>query len=144
MSDFLGDYSRKQVEFNAAMAKFEKDYIAKKKIEKDELVNFEDLKPAFPKTNYLLENGQELTNVHARAICEGRPCAIHHPSDHPLALAERSWQVGMIYRLCAHGFDHPDYDSIAYILDREGSITVTHDCCAEKCCGIPEWVDIGD
>lgn len=92
---------------------------------------------------YLLESGQRLGNVHAKEQCGSKPCSLHGPSAHPLNKAPRSWQIGMIFRACGHGVDHPDYDSIAYLLDRDGAVAVAHKCCDAKCCGIPEWVEIG-
>lgn len=91
---------------------------------------------------YILESGQRLANVHDKSRCGDQPCAIHGPSDHPLRNAPRSWITKMIFRTCAHGSTHPDYDSVVFRLNRDGSIYVGHECCNEKCCGIPEQVEI--
>lgn len=98
----------------------------------------EDHRPQATRGNYVLESGQELINVHSRSVCEDQPCAIHHASEHNLSESPRSWQDGLIFRLCEHGFSHPDYDSVAIRLECSGSVSAMHDCCAFKCCGMPE------
>lgn len=94
------------------------------------------------KETHTLENGDVLRNVHRRGTCTGTHCSIHNPSDHPLKDAPRSWQLNLIWRTCDHGYDHPDPDSIASVIDRGGSIDLTHYCCADNCCGLPEWIGI--
>lgn len=92
---------------------------------------------------YELENGDVLTNVHHESRCAGRGCAIHHPSNHPLNNAPRAWVAGTIWRECEHSLtQHPDFDAIAFLIDRDGWVVVEHECCAQKCCGIPELVEI--
>lgn len=93
-------------------------------------------------TNFSLESGQVLTNVHSAAICEGQPCAIHHPSDHPLKDAPRSWAYDMILRECACGAIHPDFDSLAFQIDKHGGVDVGHLCCDNNCCGLPDRINI--
>lgn len=95
-----------------------------------------------PRDTYELESGEILFNVHKPEKCAGRPCAIHGASEHPLAEKPRSWKHGQIYRTCEHGVEHPDFDSLAYLLDRQGWLFAQHRCCEGKCCGIPEVVDI--
>lgn len=103
-----------------------------------------NLKQVKPVDTYELESGEILFNVHKPEKCAGRPCAIHGASDHPLAEKPRSWVNGLIYRTCDHRVAHPDFDSLAARLDASGWVYEKHQCCAGKCCGIPEVVDIFD
>ena len=63
--------------------------------------------------------GAPLTmSIHGPEVCEGEPCAWHHPSDHPM----RDWprilrESTLTERCCPHGVGHPDPDSVAW-LDR--------------------------
>lgn len=129
--------------YKNAIQEFEQTYLAKGNIKSGDIVYLDDSDSVIEiKSNYVLESGQELTNVHNRLVCENQPCAIHHASDHPLAEKPRAWANGIIYRVCDHGEYHPDYDSLVYILDRDGKIGIIHTCCLQKCCGIPEVVRI--
>lgn len=90
-----------------------------------------------------LEDGTILGNVHNLGRClTGGGCAIHNPSDHPLKNAARTWYNDMIYRICPHAAAHPDFDSLVFIIERDGGVWESHKCCVAKCCGIPEVVDI--
>lgn len=102
--------------------------------------NREETTPSY----YELESGEVLHNVHQESKCAGSGCAIHHPSDHPLKAAPRIWELGMVWRECRHGAHHPDFDSVANLIDRDGEVTLAHNCCRGKCCGLPEWIDIRD
>lgn len=56
---------------------------------------------------------------HANGQCDGAHCPLHSPSEHHM----KGWPVvfdrdrkPLISRRCPHGLDHPDPDSLAYIL----------------------------
>jgi hypothetical protein len=57
-----------------------------------------------------------MRNVHDPAVCEGRGCPVHHPSDHPMADWPARWRGdrGVTERVCRHGVGHPDPDDMAY------------------------------
>lgn len=61
--------------------------------------------------------GQGIVRTHGTALCRGRPCCVHDPSDHhmrdwPLTFDMERAALGV--RTCPHGLTHPDPDSIAY------------------------------
>lgn len=64
---------------------------------------------------YTWDDGTHLI-VHAPALCAGRPCVIHAPSDHHM----RDWPTSYRYdknlteRTCPHGVGHPDPDDLAW------------------------------
>lgn len=82
---------------------------------------------------YKLENSSAvLTNVHASALCAGRPCPIHNLTDH----AMRSWRQhfrddrGIMERICPHGVGHPDPDDVFNLTpERGGGIHGCDGCC---------------
>ena len=60
---------------------------------------------------------QGIVKTHGPALCHGRYCCIHNPSDHhmrgwPLLFDHRKMSLAL--RACDHGFAHPDPDSMAY------------------------------
>lgn len=65
---------------------------------------------------WALPDGEILAQVHARSACEGRGCPMHHPSDHPMKDWPLLWSDTrkQMYRVCEHGFQHPDPDDIAW------------------------------
>lgn len=74
-------------------------------------------------------NGLELINVHDPALCEGRSCPVHHPSEHHMITWPQNWRNDrkMMERLCSHGIGHPDPDDLGADL-----VHGCDDCCAEK------------
>lgn len=60
----------------------------------------------------VLESGQILHNVHDEAVCAGRSCCIHNPSDHPMRDFPRYWRFDrrIMERTCPHDIGHPDPD----------------------------------
>lgn len=71
--------------------------------------------------------GVEDIQVHDRALCEGSPCCIHHPSKHHMVTWRQLWRDDrkMMERLCPqHGVGHPDPDDMSY--------DTAHGCCG--CC----------
>lgn len=71
--------------------------------------------PADP-TRFTLYDGSILRNVHLPDECFLPNCCIHNPSDHPLKDAPLSWMGGAraMFRVCKHGFHHPDPDDMAF------------------------------
>lgn len=63
-----------------------------------------------------IEQDNTLVRTHGPAKCAGRPCCIHHPSDHHM----KAWPLvirfdrGITERTCPHGIGHPDPDDAAY------------------------------
>lgn len=58
-----------------------------------------------------------LHNVHDPLLCEGQPCAIHHPSDHHMNTWPLVWR-GVMFRACPHNRLHPDPDSLRWHLEQ--------------------------
>jgi hypothetical protein len=89
--------------------------------------------------------GVVLTAVHPRDRCEGRPCVVHAPTDHPM----RSWPLNwrndrvMFERICPHGIGHPDPDQFARwaeLLDPEEAVAEgIHGC--DGCCATGRGAD---
>lgn len=79
-------------------------------------------------------SGGVLHGVHSRALCEGRACVIHHPSDHRM----RDWPLiwrddrGFFERACPHGIGHPDPDDVQYhqSIGRDIGLHGCDGCCA--------------
>ena len=73
--------------------------------------------------------------VHNRDACQGRGCAIHHPSGHHMRDWLTFWRDDrmVVGRVCPHGVGHMDPDDAAYRATR-GDTDTTHGCCAERCC----------
>ena len=73
--------------------------------------------------------------VHNRDACQGRGCAIHHPSGHHMRDWPTFWRDDrmVLERVCPHGVGHMDPDDAAYRATR-GDTDTTHGCCAERCC----------
>lgn len=53
-----------------------------------------------------------MLHCHGPAVCAGRPCPVHRPSDHPLRSCPLHWRGdgGYLERVCSHGYGHPDPD----------------------------------
>lgn len=85
-----------------------------------------------------LHGGQLLFNVHAATLCQGRPCPIHHPSNHHMVTWPLNWRGNrdMMERTCPHGIGHPDPDHMAHTLTRPGHVdeydSGVHGC--DGCC----------
>lgn len=58
-----------------------------------------------------------IVNVHDPRRCEGRPCVIHHPSEHHMVKWPLLWRddIAAMERTCPHGVGHPDPDHLAYL-----------------------------
>ena len=87
---------------------------------------------------YVTGVGQTITHVHDPANCEGQGCAIHHPSNHPMATLPTLWRDdrGLMERVCEHGVGHPDPDHIAWVRRNRGwdvaDAELVHGC--DGCC----------
>jgi hypothetical protein len=57
-----------------------------------------------------------LVNVHPPERCVGRPCVVHHPSDHHMRGWSLNWRGDsrLMERMCPHGIGHPDPDDMTY------------------------------
>lgn len=71
--------------------------------------------------------------AHRRDDCQGRGCAIHHPTDHPMREWPTSWRPDrrVVERVCPHGVGHPDPDDAAYRASL-GDVDSVHGC--DGCC----------
>lgn len=67
--------------------------------------------------SYLTATGEIIGNVHSEELCQGRPCVMHHPSDHSMREFKTHWRDdrGIMERICPHGIGHPDPDTISFI-----------------------------
>lgn len=76
----------------------------------------------------------KLVNLHDPALCEGRGCVVHHPTDHHMIDWPLTWRgdKGVFERQCRHNVGHPDPDDAAYLqsIGKEAY----HCCCMEYCC----------
>lgn len=96
--------------------------------------------------------GGERVAAHDPALCEGRPCAVHSPSDHHMAdwpqhfrdplveAATFGLHSGLMERTCPHGVGHPDPDHMAWYASCHGEEQTiaegTHGC--DGCCRPPK------
>ena len=76
--------------------------------------------------DHTLVGGQVLGNVHDPALCAGRPCCIHAPSNHSMSEFPQNfrWDRGIVERICPHGIGHPDPD--------DPTLDAVHGC--DGCC----------
>lgn len=62
--------------------------------------------------NWKPHKSDQVFIAHDPALCEGRPCCVHNPSDHHM----RDWpqhyrtDTKVTERICSHGVGHPDPD----------------------------------
>jgi hypothetical protein len=87
---------------------------------------------------YTTGTGQLLTRVHeVDDSCENG-CVIHDPSEHPMAsfLTHYRTDRQIMERICPHGIGHPDPDSIAFAVKKNGvdfaALELIHGC--DGCC----------
>ena len=84
---------------------------------------------------------QGIITTHSVTSCVGRPCCVHSPSNHhmvdwPMIFDFKRLAVAM--RVCEHGHNHPDPDSLAYFASRDDFSTsvllflTLHQC--DGCC----------
>lgn len=82
--------------------------------------------------------GIRLQNVHSDAVCVGRACVIHNPTNHPMSHWQLHWRSdrGIFERICtAHGVGHPDPDQFDYWRQENRMYEAVHGCCG--CCPNP-------
>jgi hypothetical protein len=72
--------------------------------------------------------------VHPGAVCEGRPCVIHNPTDHHMRTWPLLWRDdrAIFERVCEHGVGHPDPDQFDYWRDIGQEAQGVHGC--DGCC----------
>ena len=77
-----------------------------------------------------------LTAPHDPALCAGRGCSRHHPSDHHMRTWPKIWResYGFSDRMCSHGVGHPDPDDVVH-LQALGEVRTEHAC--DGCCIAP-------
>lgn len=75
-----------------------------------------------------------LTNVHRATRCAGRPCVIHHPSEHHMRAWPLNWRddTGVMERVCPHRIGHPDPDALAHLASVGAGWAGVHGC--DGCC----------
>lgn len=78
--------------------------------------------------------GGVLVNVHSPALCAGRHCVMHNPSDHHMRQWPTNWRAdrGLMERVCTHGIGHPDPDALAYCVSIGQAWQARHGC--DGCC----------
>ena len=59
--------------------------------------------------------GVTCIRTHHRDACQGRPCPVHHPSNHPMVSWPQVFRADKraTERVCHHGIGHPDPDDPA-------------------------------
>lgn len=97
----------------------------------------EDPDASFAATNgreYVDGAGQRLVNIHHPDACEGKGCAIHHPSDHHMKDWATNWRYdrGIMERICEHGIGHPDPDDQVFLASVGRTGEFVHGC--DGCC----------
>jgi hypothetical protein len=93
-----------------------------------------------PEATALEHTSERLVYVHDPALCAGRPCTIHHRTDHLMRSFPQHFRQdrGIMERICPYGVGHPDPDDLAwrpatYERGIEGRDTASvHGCCG--CC----------
>jgi hypothetical protein len=86
-----------------------------------------------------LRNG-DILQTHGASECDGPPCPLHSPSDHPLRDAPLNWRQDryLMERVCPCGVGHPDPDHLDRVRRVYGEELAwgqgVHGCCARVCC----------
>ena len=77
-----------------------------------------------------------LAAPHDPALCAGRACSRHHPSNHHMRTWPKVWRefYGYSDRMCSHGIGHPDPDDVVH-LQGLGEVSTEHAC--DGCCIAP-------
>jgi hypothetical protein len=72
-----------------------------------------------------------LLHTHGPEKCQGRPCCIHHPSNHHMVHWPQNWRGdrGIMERTCSHGVGHPDPDDLRIQLKEDSGIHGCDGCC---------------
>ena len=99
--------------------------------------------PLFTRGDVIFLPDGTTLQTHPESRCAGNACSIHNPSDHPLRDAPQYWddRFKTIYRLCSHGYVHPDADDFAYKTSVQRlsplllALVSAHDC--DGCCRWP-------
>lgn len=90
----------------------------------------------------IFTDGTHVVNVHPIEKCAGQVCVVHNPSAHHMLTWKASWDnaFGLVTRECEHEYQHPDPDSLAwmvlaYVPEWVHAARV-HDC--DMCCHPPK------
>lgn len=84
---------------------------------------------------------QGLVVTHSPNKCAGAPCCVHNPSNHHMREWPISFDIRLAYaasRLCEHGLEHPDPDSMAFFANSSNvsthmiALMAMHRC--DECC----------
>lgn len=77
---------------------------------------------------------QTLVNIHDIALCAGRNCIMHNPSDHHMIGWKLSWRGDkrVFERTCPDGLGHPDPDDAKYLVSIGQGYLTNHGC--DGCC----------
>ena len=80
---------------------------------------------------YITGTRQIINKIHDKSVCEGGPCPIHNPSDHPMKKFPTNWRDDrrIMERICEHGVGHPDPDDIRIRLGDDKGIHGCDGCC---------------
>lgn len=91
---------------------------------------------AVPLPELLGVGRMSLAMPHDPALCAGRGCSRHHPSNHHMRTWPKVWReyYGYSDRLCSHGVGHPDPDDVVH-LQALGGASTAHAC--DGCCVAP-------
>lgn len=87
----------------------------------------------------MLEHATAHLVTHPASGCSGRPCPVHHRTDHTMRTFPQHWRRdrGLMERICRHGIGHPDPDQwdhwIEVLGEEEANAMLIHGCCG--CCG---------
>ena len=89
--------------------------------------------PTLPSETVTVD-GIQLFNVHNPALCQGRPCVVHNPTDHHMHGFRLLWRNdrAIFERICPHGIGHPDPDQFAYWREIGHEYEGVHGC--DGCC----------
>lgn len=79
-----------------------------------------------------LQGGQKM-KVHHHKDCAGYWCPVHYPSPHHMSMWRQEWIEGKMWRICEHGYVHPDPDDLISYNDLE--FLRGHHC--DDCCKRP-------
>lgn len=90
--------------------------------------------------DYYSMPGGGILATHPADRCQGQPCCVHNPSDHPLRQAPMEWMAEqrLMIRTCAHGLNHPDPDHLSWLrttgAHSAADVQTVHRC--DGCCGV--------
>lgn len=71
------------------------------------------VKPKSPNgyESVILQGGEKMV-AHSHLDCAGYWCAVHYPSPHHMSMWDQAWIDSKMWRMCIHGYAHPDPDDL--------------------------------